>query len=77
MSIRGVCQRAAIIAAIVVENFAAASEPGHYAGLKIAIIPRKAASARDRAKAKKPYYRLGLLAEMGVPISRPAAKKVD
>jgi tetratricopeptide (TPR) repeat protein len=31
----------------------------------------------DRYKANKPYYRLSLLEEMGVPIARPAAKKAE
>jgi tetratricopeptide (TPR) repeat protein len=31
----------------------------------------------DRYKANKPYYRLSLLEEMGVPIPRPTAKKSD
>ena len=31
----------------------------------------------DRYKANKPYYRLSLLEEMGVPIPRTTAKKVD
>ena len=31
----------------------------------------------DRYKANKPYHWMGLLEEMGVPIPRPAAKKVD
>jgi tetratricopeptide (TPR) repeat protein len=49
MSIRRLPQYAVILMAVVIGTFATASEPGHLSKLKISIIPRRAASARDRA----------------------------
>jgi tetratricopeptide (TPR) repeat protein len=49
MSTRSVPLNAVVLAAVFFGSFADASEPGHSPKLQISIIPRKAASARDRA----------------------------
>ena len=49
MSTRSLRQCAVALVAVFIGPLATASEPGHTSKLNVSIIPRKAASARDRA----------------------------